>query len=59
LDYKEKAQKLQRKLLLCTDEINNGNKLIERYEQDLKSMKNKIKMKNSMALKQEDKIREH
>ena len=36
---------------MCTDEINNGNKIIEKYESDLKTQKNKIKLKNAMALK--------
>ena len=44
---------------MCTDEINNGNKIIEKYENDLRSQKNKIKMKNTMALKQEETIKEH
>ena len=44
---------------MCTEEINNGNKIIEKYEYDLRSQKNKIKLKNTMALKQEETIKEH
>lgn len=40
------------------DEINNGNKIIEKYESDLKSQKGKMKLKNQMALKQEEKVKE-
>jgi len=36
-EFKKKSYKLERKVLLCSDEINNGNKLIRRYEDDLKT----------------------
>ncbi len=50
---KQRIAKLESKVRVCSDEINNGNRIIEKYEQDLKAQRSKIKLKNGIVLKQE------
>ncbi|EGR27844.1 spindle assembly abnormal protein 6, putative [Ichthyophthirius multifiliis] len=47
-----------KKLELCGEEINKGNNIIEKLQEDLTKFKTKIKQKNQMVIQQEQELNE-
>ena len=41
---------------MCSDEINKGNDIIEKLQNDLSNSKQKLKLKNVVAVQQEQTI---
>jgi len=53
---KKANEKLEQKCQMCTDEINKGNEIIEKLQNDISNQKQKLKFKNSLVLQQETSI---
>ncbi|KAI9199709.1 uncharacterized protein BJ171DRAFT_517588 [Polychytrium aggregatum] len=51
--YKVQNDRLQENFGKATEEINKGNEIIRRLQGDLKTAKNKIKLKNAVTVQQE------
>lgn len=51
--YKSQNSRLEDSLNKATEEINKGNDIIRRLQNDFKAMKSKMKLKNVMTLQQE------
>ena len=53
---KKANEKLEHKCQMCSDEINKGNEIIEKLQNDLSNNKQKLKLKNVVAVQQEQSI---
>ena len=56
---KKANEKLEHKCQMCSDEINKGNEIIEKLQNDLSNNKQKLKLKNVVAVQQEQSITQY